>query len=145
MHTLGYLSIATGYVLPLGRQTDDTLCGYVDADWAQEPSRKSVFGFCFQAQGSTVAWRYKRLKTVARSSMEAEFMAAGEAVREAMRLQCLRYFLQGESGAIKMFSDSRTAVGLIRNPVTEDMGEHIDVIYNHVRERQEACYIEQIR
>lgn len=141
-HTLGYLSITTGYVLPLGRQTDDTLCGYVDSDWAQEPSRKSVFGFCFQVQGSTVAWRSKRLKTVARSSMEAEFMAAGEAVREAMRLQWLRYFLQGDSGAIRMYSDSRTAVGLIRNPVTEDMRKHIDVIYNHVRERQEAAYVD---
>jgi len=141
-HTLGYLSTTTSYVLTLGRQTEDAICGYVDSDWASEPHRRSVFGFCFQVQGSTVAWRSKRLRTVARSSMEAEFMAAGEAVREAIRLQWLRYFLHGASGAIKMYSDSRTAVGLIKNPTVEDMRKHIDVIYNHVREREDAGYVD---
>jgi hypothetical protein len=70
--------------------------------------------------------------------MEAEFMAAGDAVREALYLQWLRYFVQGKSGPIPMISDSDTSLKLIHNPVAEDMRKHVDVIYNHTCEREEA-------
>jgi hypothetical protein len=53
--------------------------------------------------------------------MEAEFMAAGDAVRETLYLQWLRYFVQGKSGPIPMISDSDTSLKLIHNPVAEDM------------------------
>ena len=40
-----------------------------------------------------------------------------------------------------MYSDSQSALSLICNPVLEDMRKHIDVIYNHIRERQDANYV----
>jgi hypothetical protein len=54
---------------------------------------------------------------VARSSMEAERFAADEAVQEAMHLFWLRYFLQGESSTIPMYTDSQCALSFTRNPV----------------------------
>jgi hypothetical protein len=80
--TLAYLNDTSGHVLTLGCQTDDLLLGYVDSDYAQETraQRKSVFGYIFQSQGSTISWKSKRQPTVARSSVEAEMMAAGQAV-----------------------------------------------------------------
>lgn len=37
-----------------------------------------------------------------------------------------------------MFTDSQSALSYIRNPVLEDLRKHIDVILNHVREREHA-------
>jgi hypothetical protein len=45
-------------------------------------------------QGSTISWKSQRMAAVARSSIEAELIAAGKAVQEAMHLQWLHYFLQ---------------------------------------------------
>jgi hypothetical protein len=141
-HVLRYLHGTTGFVLTLGHQSEVNCKGYVDSDWAQEPGRKIVFGYVFQMQGSSISWKSKRMNIVARSSMEAEFIAAGEAVQEALHLQWLRYFLQKDSSAIPMHTDSRCVLSLIRNHVVEDMRKHIDVILNHVREREDAGYIQ---
>jgi hypothetical protein len=86
--TLAYLNDTSGLVLTLGRETDDPLLGYVDSDYAQETraQRKSIFGYIIQSQGSTISWKSKRQPTVACSSVEAEMMAAGQAVREAIWL-----------------------------------------------------------
>jgi hypothetical protein len=145
-HVLRNLHGTTGFVLTLGHQSEVNCEGYVDSDWAQEPGRKSVFGCVFQMQGSSISWKSKQMTIVARSSMEAEFIAACEAVREALHLQWLRYFLQKDRSAIPMHTDSRCALSLIHvhNPVVEDMRKHIDGILNHVREREDAGYIQFI-
>jgi hypothetical protein len=58
-----------------------------------------------------------------------------------MHLHWLRYFLKGDSSAIPTYTNSQCVVSFIRIPVLEDMQKHIDVIVNHVREREEARYI----
>jgi hypothetical protein len=80
------------------------MTAFVDSDWAQEPGWKSVYGCRFQFQGITVAWKSKRLKIVARSSMEAEHVAAGQAIREALHLQWLQGVLYGCSNTITKHS-----------------------------------------
>jgi hypothetical protein len=92
--------------------------------------------------GGTISWKSKRQQTVARSSKEAEMMAAGEAVREAIWLSWLRYFIEGKCGTIKIYCDSKGALSKIHNPVLEDLRKHIDVSLHHVRERQEAGYVD---
>jgi hypothetical protein len=139
---LSYLKGTVNYALTLGKLTSEALTGWVDSDWAQEPGRKSVYGYCFQANGCTFSWKSKRLTTVARSSMEAEFMAAGEAVREAMHLQWLHYFLHDTMVVVNIKVDNASALSHIRNPVLEDIRKHIDVVYNHIRERQDAGYVD---
>jgi hypothetical protein len=37
--------------------------------------------------------------------------------------------------------DSSSAFKVIKNAAVEDMRKHIDVIYNHVREREAAKYV----
>jgi hypothetical protein len=138
---LRYVKSSCEYVLTLGCQSAKTLVGFVDSDWAQEPGRKSVFGFCFMDQGSVVSWKSKRLLTVSTSSMEAEYMAGGEAVKEAVYLTWLRHFLFGGCDAIPVYIDNGSALTVIKNPVIEDRRKHIDVIHNHVREREAAGYV----
>jgi hypothetical protein len=40
-----------------------------------------------------------------------------------------------------MFCDSTGALSVIHNPVLADFGRHIDVILHHLRERQDAGYV----
>jgi hypothetical protein len=87
--------------------------------------------------GSTISWESKHQQTVARSSKEAEMMAAGEAVR-AIWLSWLRYFIEGGCDTIKIYCDSKGALSEIHNPVLEDLRKHIDMSLHHVRKRQEA-------
>jgi hypothetical protein len=88
----------------------------------------------------TISWKSKKQATVARSFVEAEMMAAGQAVREAVWLTWLKCLIVGECSAIPISCDSAGALSIIHNPVLEDMRKHIDVILHHVRERQGTGY-----
>jgi len=56
------------------------LQGYSDADWAGDhETRRSTTGFTFIFGGAAVSWGSKLQKTVALSTMEAEYMALCEA------------------------------------------------------------------
>jgi hypothetical protein len=80
---LSYVKATHNYVLTLGQQGQESLVGWVDSDWAQEAGHKSVSGYCFMDHVSVIAWKSKRLHTVATSFIKTEFMAAGQASREA--------------------------------------------------------------
>jgi hypothetical protein len=41
-----------------------------------------------------------------------------------------------------VYCDSTGALSVIRNPMLEDLTKHIDVILHHVRERQDAGYVD---
>jgi hypothetical protein len=59
--------------------------GYVDADWVGcLDTRRSTTGWVFTLAGGLVLWLLKRQNVVALSSTEAEYMAVGEAVKEAL-------------------------------------------------------------
>jgi hypothetical protein len=61
------------------------LMGFVDSDFAGcEDSRKSTTGWVFTLAGGPVSWSSQRQKTVATSTMDAEYIACAEAAKEAM-------------------------------------------------------------
>lgn len=89
---LRYLKGTTHYQLVLGRQGDKAinLVGWTDSNWAADPdSRRSVGGFVFEVAGSSVSWASKKQLTVALSTIEAEYMAALNAMKEAIWLHML--------------------------------------------------------
>ena len=70
--------------------TSTVLTGYSDADWAGDLlTRRSTTGYVFQIQGSTVSWCSKRQACVARSTMEAEYIALSTTNQEAVWLRTL--------------------------------------------------------
>jgi hypothetical protein len=61
------------------------LTAYCDADYAGNiDSRRSTTGYVFIMHGEAVSWSSKLQPTVAASTVEAEFMGAAAAVKEAM-------------------------------------------------------------
>jgi hypothetical protein len=84
IRVLHYLRETKERVLVLGRDPHVSLEGYVDADFAGDlDSRFSTSGYVFYVFGGAVSWSSKKQKSVATSTVEAEFMAASAAVKEA--------------------------------------------------------------
>jgi hypothetical protein len=60
------------------------LIGYTDSDWASDiDDRKSTSGYCFIINSGAISWYSKKQPTVAKSTVEAEYMSLGSTGSEA--------------------------------------------------------------
>lgn len=112
------------------------LAGYVDADWANDlDERKSTSGFVFEVYGNPVCWATKKQGVVALSTTEAEYIAAAQAVCEAMWLKKLfkdiGYPIQS---TIPIYEDNQGCIFLCKNPESKRT-KHVDVKYHYVRQK----------
>lgn len=116
--------------------TDASLHGWSDADYAGDIStRRSTTGYVFTSNGAAISWSSRLQPTVATSTLEAEYMAAAAAAKEALWLRKLRSDLGMETGTVTIFSDNQGSLSLMDNPVISDRSKHIDVHYHFLRER----------
>lgn len=78
---LRFLKETINYSLKYEKE-DSPLTAYVDSDWAGDASdRKSCTGYVMQLAGSPISWKSKKQRSVALSTMEAEYMALSEVIR----------------------------------------------------------------
>ena len=112
------------------------LVAYCDSDYAGDlDTRRSTTGYAFMLNGGVISWSSRRQQTVAASTTEAEYMAAADAVKEALWLRKLGADLQLDLGTIKILADNQSAIKLLKNPISSMRSKHIDVIYHFARER----------
>ena len=129
-----YLQGTIDTCLEFGRQ-EDTLCGYVDSDYAGDlDQRRSLTGYVFTIGGGAVSWKATLQPTVALSTTEAEFMAITEAIKESIWLRGLVGELHSCQGATIVHSDSQSAIPLTKDPMHHERTKHIDVRYHFVRD-----------
>ena len=69
------------------------------------------------------------------STTEAEYIAATEAIREALWLQGLLQELKALEGKAIVYIDSQSALHLCKNLVLHERTKHVDVRYHFIRER----------
>jgi hypothetical protein len=79
---LRYLKGSPGKGIWMNRNNTNTICGYFDADWAENFDRKSTTGFCTFVGGNLITWNRKRQNIVARSSAETEYRAMTSTISE---------------------------------------------------------------
>jgi hypothetical protein len=118
-------------------QSDPILTGYCDADWGQSADdRRSVTGYVFLLAGGAISWQSKKQKTVALSTVEAEYMAAAQSTKEALwwrsTIQGLGYSIDHPT---PLYSDNQGAIALAKNPEHHSRTKHIDIQYHFIRER----------
>jgi hypothetical protein len=111
------------------------LVGFSDSDYANSEDRRSVTGYCFRLSGGAVTWSSKRQPTTAQSTVEAEYMALAEAVKEAIWLRRYLY----ELGYIDdkptiIYGDNQGSISLSKNPEHHKLTKHIDTKYHLTRE-----------
>lgn len=93
-----------------------------------------------------ISWNSKRQPTVAKSSTEAEYMAANAAGAEAMWLKQLLidFGYMTPPVTISMYSDSQPAIAASKNPEHHTRMKHINVMYHWLREQVEDHKIKLI-
>lgn len=115
------------------------LKGFVDSDFGNcEDSRKSTTGYIFTLAGGPVEWKSKRQDTVAMSTMDAEYIAAGAAATMAIwirnfinDLRIPGYYID----AVPLYIDNNAALKLTRNPEFHSKSKHIDIKHHFIREK----------
>jgi hypothetical protein len=119
--------------LELDRVVD--IHGFVDADWAGDlDRRRSTSGYVFNLFGGAISWMSKRQAVVGLSTIEAEYMEATHASKEAIWLQRLCSGIGLVQQAIRIECDSQSANFLAKNPAYHSKTKHIDVQYHFVRD-----------
>ena len=111
------------------------LTGYCDSDCAADrDDRKSITGYAFLLCGGAISWSSKKQKTPALSTVEAEYMAASAATKEAMwwRTQ-IRGLGYDTSHATTLYSDSQGSISLSKNPDHHANTKHIALRYHFIR------------
>nr|GEU76321.1 retrovirus-related Pol polyprotein from transposon TNT 1-94 [Tanacetum cinerariifolium] len=80
------------------------------------------------------SWKSTLQSTTALSTTKAEYMAMTEAVKESIWLQGLLDELGINQKLIMIYSDSQSAIHLVKNQVYHARKKHIDVRYHFIRE-----------
>ena len=136
-HILKYLRRMRDYMLVyLGSDLEPT--GYTDSDFqSDKDSRKSTSGSVFTLGGGAVVWRSIKQSSIADSTMEAEYIAACEAAKEAEWLKRfysdLKVVPEVEKPLV-LYCDNSGAVANSKEPRSHKRGKHIERKYHLVRE-----------
>ena len=133
---LSYLNGTKSLGITYIRGSGLELAVYADADYAEkENDRRSVSGIAVTLGGTAVSHASKTQRVVSLSTSEAEYIAAGDGVKEALFVRAVLSFIAPEtSGAsIKVLEDNQGAKALIENPLSSAKSKHIDVRFHFIR------------
>jgi hypothetical protein len=85
--------------------------------------------------GGAISWSSKKQRTVALSTVEAEYMALSFTTQEAIWLRSLIKELDPgkKEEPINIFCDNKGAIHLAKNSVTSQRSKHIDVRHHFFR------------
>ena len=124
------------YGLDYRRSDGMGLVGYTDSDWVGSASdRKSTSGCCFSLGSTAISWFSRKQKSVALSSIQAEYMAANQASCEALWLRKLMVDLfDQELRPTVIYYDIHSCIRLSENLVFHDRSRHIQIIYHFIRD-----------
>jgi hypothetical protein len=115
-----------GIWYPKGSTFD--LIGYSDSDYAGcKVDRKSTSGTCQFLGRSLVSWSSKKQTSIALSTAEAEYVAAGQCCAQLLWMrQTFRDFGYNLS-KVPLLCDNESAIRMADNPVEHNRMKHIDI------------------
>ena len=127
-HVLRYLhgSITLGLRYYVG---DVPLHGYTDFEWVGNViDMKSTYGCCFSLGLSMKSWMSRKQKSVALSTVEAEYIAASMASCEAVWLRKLfGEMFEQVLETIVIYYDNNSGIHLVENLVFHDKSKKIEI------------------
>ena len=112
--------------------------GYIDSDFQSDLDfRKSTLGYVFTLGGRAISWRSVKQSCIADSTIEAEYVAAYEAAKEAV---WLKKFLSDlgvvriEQVGITLFYENSGVVAQSKDPRNHKKGKHKERMYHIIRD-----------
>jgi hypothetical protein len=130
-HVLRYIRGTINYGLRYTASNDIQLHGFTDSDWAgSAEDGKSTSGMCFSLGSAMISWSSKKQKSVALSTVEAEYMAACEACIEAVWLRKLISDLFDQTPeSTTIYCDNQSCIRLSEHLVFHERSKHIEIKY----------------
>jgi len=117
------------------RKSNLTLQGFSDVDLGGDfDTKKSTTGYIFTLGGIAVSWKSKLQYRVALSITKVEYIVILEVTKEMIWLKNFLNELGKEQDNASMFSDSQSAISLVKNPVFHSRCKHIQLRYHFIRE-----------
>ena len=132
---LRYLKGTSNLGLWYPRSDSCYLYGYTDADYAgSRTDRKSTSGACHFLGHCLVSWHSKKQNSVALSTAEAEYVAAGSCCAQLlwMKQQLSDFGLIFDHIPIKC--DNTSAINITKNPVMHSRTKHIEIRHHFIRD-----------
>ncbi|KAK8944151.1 hypothetical protein KSP39_PZI008078 [Platanthera zijinensis] len=135
---LRYLKGTPNLGLWYPRNRDFLLTGYSDADFAGcREDRKSTTGTCQFLGGRLISWSSKKQTSVAISTAESEYVAAGSCCAQLLWMQHQLKDYGIQVSRTPLLCDSKSAISIANNPVSHSRTKHIEIKYHFLREHVE--------
>jgi hypothetical protein len=138
-----YLVYTPKYGLWYPKESTFDLIRYYDADYVRfKIDKKTTSGTCQFLERSLVSWASKKQNSVALSTTEAEYIAAGHCCAQLLWMrQNLRDYGYKLS-KVPLLCDNESAIRMVDNPVEHSRTKHIDIRYHFLRVHQQKGDIE---
>ncbi|XP_057518521.1 secreted RxLR effector protein 161-like [Amaranthus tricolor] len=115
-----------------------SLIGFSDADYAgYKVDRKSTSGSCQFLGNSLISWYSKKQNSVALSTAEAEYIAAGACCSQILWIAQQLRDLGIDFKGIPIRCDNTSAICITKNPVQHSRTKHIEVRHHFIRDHVE--------
>jgi hypothetical protein len=113
------------------------LFGYSDSDYAGcKVDRKSTSGTCQFLGRSLVSWSSKKQNSVALTTAEAEYVAAGACCVHLLWMRFTLSYFGCKFSKIPLLCDNKSAIKLANNPVNHSRTKHIDIRHHFLRDHE---------
>ncbi|KAE8218105.1 hypothetical protein CF319_g7952 [Tilletia indica] len=130
-----------------GTDSIPRLAGFADADFAGDTeTSRSTTGFVFYIHGNPISWASRLQVSVSMSTVEAEYIALAEGLREGLWLRNLLSELGYPAQVpFELHTDNEGTRSIADNPEAHKRTKHIALHYHAVRERVNQGEIAVVR
>ncbi|PKI70748.1 hypothetical protein CRG98_008981 [Punica granatum] len=134
---LEYLRRTKGMVLVYGGD-ELRLDGFTDTDFQSNvDDRKSMFSYIFTCNGGAISWKSSNQETTSNSTIEAEYIAASDAVKVPVWIQKFVTELGvvlSISSPVELYYDNTGAFTQEKEPRSHQKSKHIERRYHIIKE-----------
>jgi hypothetical protein len=124
--------------LVYGGEDDLSVRGYMDASYLTDSDdSRSQSGYVFMMNGGAMSWKSPKQDTRSASTIEAEYIVASEAAKEAVWIRNLLMDLgvvQGASNSLDIYCDNNGAIAQANGPRQYQKNKHILMRYHLIRQ-----------
>jgi hypothetical protein len=114
------------------------LVGFFDSDFAESlVDRKSTSGACLFLMRSLVSWSSKKQNSIALSTAEAGYIAAGSCCTQILYFKQSLVDYNIKLSCVRLLCDNENAVKIAKNSVLHSRTKHIDIRHHFLREKED--------